>query len=308
MHVASAVALTTLTFALLCPACAPDDEDAEFRITSGSGSGSGSGPGTVFNTNMVDDAWVSELYQPMGDPHLGIVLDDVEVPGGEAVTHFEVDDGELVVFGKKGGVYTEETAVDSVWQLYIPTYSTTKPTWMRLAERIELGGWPHYRFTTPYGQGTCVGGPGPIYTRLLPGFTLDEATGGIKPLAGNTYVACTNGATGKAAALGYYDLSVGLGDFTPLEVAIRAIRADYCYDGVSHTTPGIEVHIEDRWGVLGEPSDAPIEAVWGAHGLVCSNTGREGPIASCGALFQAACAEGTTLPDYPDGLFITRLP
>ncbi|MBZ5715941.1 ADYC domain-containing protein [Nannocystis pusilla] len=306
MHVRIAVACLTIT-ALPCPACAPDDEDAEFRMTSGSGSGSGSGPGTVFNTNIVDDAAVSELLQPMGDYQLGIALTGVRTHEGEIAERFAVAEGELSIVGEDGAVFTKDEVLGSTWQL-LP-FNRLIWSSMVLAERRDIDGWPHYRFTRgPLGLDTCVGEP-PIYARLLTGFTLDESTGDVAPLRDNTYVACDNGATGKAAALGYYDLAVGLGDFKPFEVAIRAIRADYCYDGVSHTTPGVELRLADRWGIRAEASDRPLEAVWGAEGLLCFNTGRAGWLPGCNDWeLMPGCLGDNGFVDHPDALFITRLP
>lgn len=154
---------------------------------------------------------------------------------------------------------------------------------------------------------TCVSADGPVYARLLSGFTLDEQTGDVSPLANNTYIACTNGATGKAATWGFYDLALGEADWKILEVAIRMIRADYCYDGVSFTHPGVEMMFEDRWRPAGDPSDLPIEAVWGPDGLLCRGQGRSVEVPkACGGVAIPACEDEASFALHPEAMVITR--
>ena len=294
-----------LMLATLCPACAVDDEETEFRTTA-PGTGGGIGTGIVFNTNMIDDESVSEFLQPMGEEHQGHSLEAVELSNGRAVEEFVIKDGDIVAYDERGQKYQGAELVGSVWSIGGVT------TWMSaliVAERVLIDGWPHYRFQRGSLWGsTCHDDGSTVYARMLPGFTLDEATGDVAPLADNTYVACTNGATGKAARWGYYDLAVALGDFTPFEVAIRMIRADYCYDGVSYTHPGVEIVVEDAWN--GGSGEGAIEAVWGADGLLCRGSGRTAAVpAKCGD--QPAlptCASKTTVASYPGALFLTRLP
>jgi hypothetical protein len=284
------------------PACAAEDEEGiEFRTTLGTGSGGG----PVFNTNQIDDHSVSELLQPMGVEHQDFALQSVELAGGKAAAYFTIEDGDIVVHDEQGGIYTGVQLLESLWSLSGVSIFMTP---LRLSETVKIDGWPHFRFVRgPDDQGTCVGGPDPIYARMLPGFTLDEDTGKISPLPGNTYVACTNGATGKAAAWGYYDLAAALDDWDALEVAIRAIRADYCYKGVPYTKVGVPLEIEDRWGVR-PPGTGTIEAMWGRDGLICRNLSRSGPWPTCAVQGTPPCAEDVMLASFPEALFITRLP
>lgn len=301
MHTPIAVVLTA---ALLCPACAPEGAgELEFRDTLGTGSGSGGG--TVFNTNEVDDAAVSEVRQPMGLKHKGVTLEGVELASGVDVARFEVEDGELVAYDEEGDKYLGPALYESEWRLRLDVTTWMSP--LRLHDRAVIDGWPHYRFRKGILGNTCRGATDDIYARLLTGFTLDEATGEVAPLTDNTYIACRNGATGKAAALGYYDLALALGDFTPFETAIRVIRADYCYDGTSYTHAGVAIEIEDAWS----PSTShvgPIEAVWGPDGLLCRGSGRTTAIpGSCDDGDIPACKPGKGLTSYPGALFLTRV-
>jgi len=296
--------LRMLTLAsLLCPACAPEDE-GDVGPRGGMGTGSGTGGGTVFNTNVLDQDSLSEVLQPLGTSHHGMSLSAVTLKHGTVVDHFDVVDGALVGYDKKGKVFADAAMLQSTWSF---NATTTKPAGMRLAERVELDGWPQYRFKEVWhGTDTCVSSDGPVYARLLSGFTLDEASGDVTALGDNTYIACSNGATGKAAGWGFYDLAVDEGDWKILEVAIRMIRADYCYDGVSFTQPGVELSYEDRW--RGQPAaDLPIEAVWGPDGLLCRGEGRNGEIpTSCGEVAIPECDAKASFDLVPAAMVITR--
>ena len=306
MTLRSSLLLTLLT------ACAYEDESVEFRTTA-PGTGGGIGTGIVFNTNIVDEEALSELLQPLATVHQSVMLKGVTLAGGQVVDHFTVVDGDVVAHTPSAGVFAGPQLVDSTWRL--ARTGVVGTTYIHLVERVLIDGWPHYRFNETgdtYAGSTCVTSSGLGYARLLPGFTLDEATGQVEALADNTYVACTHGATGKAATWGYYDLALDLGDFEPFEVAIRAIRADYCYDGVPHTQTGTPLLIEDAWGVnaegLGDP-EAKLEAVWGETGLLCRGQGRVTAIPkACGKRSIPVCAPGTTIDSYANATFVTRLP
>ena len=309
MTLRSSLLLTLMT---LTAACAYEDEATEFRTTA-PGTGGGIGTGIVFNTHIVDEDAVSELLQPLATTHQSVMLKGVTLAGGQVVDHFTVVDGDVVAHTPNAGVFAGPQLVDSTWRLARTGVMGT--TYIHLVERVLIDGWPHYRFNETgdtYAGSTCVTSSGLGYARLLPGFTLDEATGQVEALADNTYVACTHGATGKAATWGYYDLALDLGDFEPFEVAIRAIRADYCYDGVPHTQTGTPLLIEDAWGVnnegLGDP-EAKLEAVWGETGLLCRGQGRVTAIPkACGKRSIPVCAPGTTIDSYANATFVTRLP
>jgi hypothetical protein len=49
----------------------------------------------------------------------------------------------------------------------------------------------------------------------------------------------------------------------------RLLRADYCGDGTSHTSDGIEVNVYDGYGIRIDSEDWNIEAEWSADGAVC---------------------------------------
>lgn len=88
-------------------------------------------------------------------------------------------------------------------------------------------------------------------------------------------LACTSGAIGKSALWGYPSWVSAYGGMTglqQLQAASRAIRADYCGDGVSRTADGTPLQIRDRYtAAFDDPTEAT-EAVWGANGSRCTVT------------------------------------
>lgn len=302
---------TTVFFvlaALVCPACAPDDE-LEFRTTLGGGSGSGGG--TVFNTHAVEERRFSELT-PAEAGTMGVALQGIELHDGLAGDEFAVVDGELVVVDELGGKRSGAALEGSRWWVGNNFWLPHSP--MELAGVTAVDGVPHYVFVHESGgqlvKNCTVDGAEPGLARLLSGLSLDENTGDLTPSPATTFIACTNGAVGKAAAWGYYDLAQTLRDLDVFETAIRVVRADYCYDGQSHTQAGVELLVEDVWGVRGpnEP-DHPVEAVWGADGLVCAGKPRRddhGPIV-CDGVAVPACDPDIDLVKHDGARFITRV-
>ena len=68
-------------------------------------------------------------------------------------------------------------------------------------------------------------------------------------------------AVGKCADLGFApDL---------MDACVRAIRADYCGDGTSHTVDGAVINIYDATGMVTDDADWTIEAMWTAAGASC---------------------------------------
>lgn len=291
------IALATLH----CPACAPEDE-LDFRESTGSVSSGG----IVFNTHEVDDARFSEVWQPETPLHLGVALAEITTED-HTVKNFKVDGGEIVAVDTKGHLLTTEDLIGSEWQF--DSFMTLPVAPMYLTEHTVVDGVPRYVFEHINDKGwakNCPPGPdGPGVARLLAGFTLHEESGELTPKPGVTYIACNTGATGKAADWGYYDVAVAEDDLEIFETAIRVVRADYCYDGNSHTVPGVKLQIDDIWDVqsFADDFDQDIEAVWGKHGLICRGVGRTAEIPSCADV--APVCHSKNLKDYPDGMFLS---
>ena len=82
--------------------------------------------------------------------------------------------------------------------------------------------------------------------------------------------ACRGAALAKAVEWGYRPwVSAAMEDAH--EAAVRMIRADYCGDGVTHTTNGTAIDVSDKWNIQKPDTTWPIEAKWGPDGAVCLN-------------------------------------
>ena len=80
--------------------------------------------------------------------------------------------------------------------------------------------------------------------------------------------ACRGAALAKAVEWGYVPwVSPEMEDAH--QAAMRMIRADYCGDGVTHTTNGNPIDVSDKWGIQTPDTTWPIEAKWGPDGAVC---------------------------------------
>jgi len=71
------------------------------------------------------------------------------------------------------------------------------------------------------------------------------------------------------------------------QACTRMLRADYCSDGVPHTSDGTPIHVLDALGIqTAEPGiDYVVEAEWGPDGATClnaANTRLPGVIVDCG--------------------------
>lgn len=105
----------------------------------------------------------------------------------------------------------------------------------------------------------------------------DPATGNrvLPRPAGVATFACRDAALAKCVEWGYrpwHSLDgIPLSDYH--QACTRAVRADYCGDGVSHTADGVLIHILDELGIQDVELNAlyAIEAEWGPNGARCLN-------------------------------------
>lgn len=58
------------------------------------------------------------------------------------------------------------------------------------------------------------------------------------------------------------------------QACVRAVRADYCGNGLSMTAAGTQVNFYDSAGIQKDEATWPLEAVWTAAGAVCVNVPR----------------------------------
>ena len=84
-------------------------------------------------------------------------------------------------------------------------------------------------------------------------------------------LACRGSTFAKCAELGYK--ADNLLD-TYHQACTRALRADYCGDGQSHTINGTEINIYDKLGVQTDTLDWTVESNWTPDGALCINKAR----------------------------------
>ena len=108
-------------------------------------------------------------------------------------------------------------------------------------------------------------------------------------------VACVSGAVGKAALWGYpswVSPYLGRSATQQLQAVTRAIRADFCANGTSHTVDGTPIQVRDRYyDMFVDPIEAT-EAVWGTYGARCRVTHdrlASGGVFSCGGALLTDC-------------------
>jgi hypothetical protein len=161
----------------------------------------------------------------------------------------------------------------------------------------------------------CRDGAGnPTQAIALPG-TWDPDTAIRQPGAGKFTWGCRGASLAKAVEWGYRPwVSATMNDAH--EAAMRMIRADYCGDGVTHTTNGNPIDVSDKWNIQVSDTTWDVEAKWGPNGAVCLNTPRklQWPRASipCAASLPYCTSNGlangtpNTDPAQYGGLLMTR--
>lgn len=101
----------------------------------------------------------------------------------------------------------------------------------------------------------------------------DAATGTRTGDTGLTW-ACRGAALAKAVEWGWRPW-VNTAHKNLHQAAVRMIRADYCGNGVHHTSNGNPIDIQDYLGIQTFESAWNVEAGWGVNGAVCLDTPRK---------------------------------
>ena len=119
------------------------------------------------------------------------------------------------------------------------------------------------------------------------------------PPAGVMTFACRGAALAKCVEFGYrpWASAGGVSLADAHQACTRMLRADYCGDGVAHTTNGTPVHVLDQLGIqdVDPNSQYVVEAEWGPNGAVCLNASNlrhpeltfDCTIPSCGPSFAS---------------------
>ena len=121
----------------------------------------------------------------------------------------------------------------------------------------------------------CRDGAGnPTQAIALPGTWDPERATRQSGGTGKFTWACRGASLAKAVEWGYRPwASAAMNDAH--QATMRMIRADYCGDGVTHTSNGNPIDISDKWNLQSPETSWAIEAKWGPNGAVCLNTPRK---------------------------------
>jgi hypothetical protein len=277
------------------PACDdPEVEDADAEISLRGGEGEG---GPTFNTNIIVTSALPAFDTKGGDLDgvelVSVVIFDGGVPVTVDADSLRVDlgtiEGEIY-----GGTQIEGVDfLDSVW-----TFTVDGTTVQMTLADIETGSSAgldnpndelhilrldpdRLVYTFHYGQApnfvkTCAydsvaGARAVLYGDIY----VDHRSGDISDRDNTIYFGCISGAVGKSALHGYAPDNPSTQSVTveEFELAVRAIRADYCGNGTSYTNVGNPLTYNDRYGINGHTQVGFVtEALWetGA-GATCVN-------------------------------------
>lgn len=272
-----------LTGLALCSALAtgcdlPEEEPVDiqntqsFRGTGGGGGGGGFGLG--LNTNWLGHTQISE-FDTAGQDHGGVILHEVRL-GPKTIEDIRVV-GDRLEGQISGTPIAAEEFIGSIWVVEL----TEGPNTGEIAEIVladvtradnELNR-RLYRFgdvTFNDGLPTCEADENGMYDAALYGdITVDESKAVVSDRPNTIYIGCLSGAMGKASyRWGYWPFELGAEKFTAV---IRMLRADFCGNGESWTSPGQLLQVVDHFGVSSSFVDSSLdnEAVWSTEGAVC---------------------------------------
>ncbi len=268
--------LTALAFATcLSGGCdlPPEEPDNIEDLTSFRGTGGGSGSGLGLNTNWLGHTPISEFDLERQD-HGGSILHEVLL-GGKVVEDLHVE--EDVLTGLVGGI--PRSGTDFIGAIFVVEL-TSGPNTGEMAEmqitdiiRVDNEGRMVYRFgdlTFNDGLPTCEADLNGSYeAALYSDISVDPVTAEVTERPHTLYIGCLSGAMGKASVRwGYWPFELGAERFTAV---IRMLRADFCGDGTSWTSPGQILQVRDHFGVSNTFANPyqNTEAVWNAEGAVC---------------------------------------
>lgn len=144
---------------------------------------------------------------------------------------------------------------------------------------------------------------------LVPDLQVDASSGDFSyaPPGDSAFLACISGATGKSISFGYQPWEHGEGAHL---AATRMLRADYCGDGMAHTTVGTPIRLQDSLGVWTNPPPAgayEVEAVWSPDtgAAICLTEPRLGLVVTCAGGPLPVCSPSDLDYDEDEEIIIT---
>lgn len=281
-------------------------------------SGSGGYGGVWLNTSAIGSQPFSEM-DLAGALHDGVQVTGVKVKGANnswiLADKTEVADGTLrIKVGKT--VYSGAALVGARWQIdLVNEQGVVVPREIWIAEvHVISAKEARYTFQTHDDDGQvtylCDADTlGSHSAAVIKDVTIDPFTADMAPRKATAYFACTSGAVGKAVTWGYRPWERTLAQFA---TAVRVVRADYCYDGMSWTENGTALQLKDRWNINTFVSAAPpTEVVWTKTGIACLTQPRASmytaAMVTCDKQAIPSCPANLTMTTFADTQFWTKL-
>jgi hypothetical protein len=192
---------------------------------------------------------IAAIGAAVSEPLIAIAGHGVPLSGSEIVGSTltgRLSDGGIVELRIEQAVRGTGANAD-VWSYRMS--ASVAGAWQPLC--VERNGAPGFADTVPGTWNVAQGVPGGgSYHADAPALTL----------------ACRGSTIAKCVELGYKPWT---GHATELAACVRALRADYCGDGSSHTVEGTRVNLFDDAGVRDDAVDWVPEAEWTADGASC---------------------------------------
>jgi hypothetical protein len=310
-----AILMLTLNAGAGCDADAViDDDGREVSVRSGNG---GYG-GVWLNTSAIGSQAFSEM-DLTGALHDGVQVTGIQVKGPDNswinAHKTEVTDGTLRIMTARA-VYTGAALVGARWKISLVNElgaATPREIWIADVNVISARE-ARYTFQTRDDNGQVIylceaDALGSHAAAVIKDVTIDPFTADMAVRKDTAYFACTSGAVGKAITWGYRPWERPLPEFA---TAVRVVRADYCFDGMSWTESGTAMQVKDRWNVNTFLSAAaPTEVVWTKTGIACLTQPRAATYApeqvTCNGKAIPSCPVNLTMSTYPDTQFWTKL-
>ena len=222
----------------------------------------------------------------------GISLNGTRV-NGISLNGVSVAGTQLVGVKSTGGMVTGAAMVGATLKGVLSNYTNIDlridASAMLPAPNADVRTYSISYATTSGPQPLCVGSTGANEAILLPG-TWNLTTVRHQSDANMFTVACRGATFAKCLELGYKgDLALD----TFHQACVRALRADYCGDGVSHTVNGTQINIYDVLGVQRDTQAWAVEANWTTEGAICINKGRLGTAMTTPTVPQCMASKAT---------------
>jgi hypothetical protein len=306
-----------LPIALFLAACAvdePSEPDAgDFRCVSCKW-----GP-PLLNSHAVNGVEVSAL-DTTGAYYDGWRLVDVYLLADRGAADHRVHDVHAidgVLYGTDdfGTQFSGEDFVGSLWTVEVEETGTSElmevidffpdPSAARytfIASNSSQGITEPKLYTCPIDEDT-----GEFAVVIFGDLDVDPQTGTHSDRPQTMYFGCAAAAVGKSAVWGYSPWATTKDAH---QTASRAVRADYCGDGISYTQTGTPLQLTDVFGInsFSNPA-ADTEAMWGPAGATCIKVPRRADISevTCAGDTLAFCGDGDTFQDHKAALLWSKV-